>query len=125
MRPDADSRREMLAVLDAWRQDPGRGEACCDAILAQLPARFRVVTVGDEHVAIADETGADLDPPLCAVYGPSTDAEHSFVEPLEIHYLAEVTAAVVRAVAPLTGPVGPLAVLDDAFPTLMRGSGRT
>jgi len=57
VRPDdPDAPGQMTALLDDWRAADLRGDGSYDRILEQLPARYRVVAIDDEHVTIADET---------------------------------------------------------------------
>lgn len=130
VRPDdAHALAQMAALIDEWRMDDPRGDGSYDHILDQLPAKYRVVAIGDEHLTIADETDAAEDPPLCVVYGPSTDVDDRLVEPLGSTYLAGVASAILESVRLATrwngSLIASLSALDDVFRCLMPGSKRS
>jgi hypothetical protein len=101
--PDDEGRAAMEATLEEWRAHPDRGEFVHERIREQLPNRYRVVSLGDEHITITDESDDAADPPLCAIYGPSTDAEDAFVLPMGSRYLHEVSEAILGSVRLATG----------------------
>lgn len=126
LRPDDDG-SSLTALFEEWRSIQERGAVWYEGVLTQLPARYRGVQIGDEHVTFVDETEDDEDPPLCVVYGPTTDAEETFVERLEHRYLTEVVNAIVESVRPLscTTLVAALPTMEEVLPSLMPGSRRS
>ncbi len=61
------------AVLEAVRTLFRGDDASMDRIVAQLPARARLIELGDESVSFSDETSGCADPPVLVIAGPSTD----------------------------------------------------
>jgi len=131
VRPDdPDALGQMATLLEEWRTADLRGDGSYDNIFEQLPTRYRVVAfVDDEYVTIADETEGLADPPLCLVYGPSTDAEGVLVERLDVTYLAEVAYQVTESVRFATRWTGHITAspssLEEALPYLIPGSRRS
>lgn len=55
------AKEALLALLEAWSEDDTRRWEL--PLRRRLPARFRIVTIEDEQVILADETDGDDDPP--------------------------------------------------------------
>ena len=126
-RPDDEAApAELSAMLEQWRTSDERGDGSYDRVHELLPARYRVISLGDETVTLADETGGELDPPVAVLYGPSTDAEGPGLERLPQNYLATVTALLLESVQFETVVKGTLTVRGllrpEVLPSLLPGS---